>query len=271
MADPVVPVSVPHSLGAPLAAAPAPSHTAGPRYVSYQTIRKTYDISRSTLLRYEAQNKVKSIRTQEGHGPRLYCAADIAKLFPADPTDVKTQTGADKKAFYKSLLDQCNGLMQGERNFIVNCANVSSVIYHCLREEYSEYKCNWAGFYITDPLKEDSLYLGPFQGKVACVRIPMAKGVIGMACRTQQVTVVNNVHDCEDHIACDAATEAEIVVPLIVDGHVVGALDIDSPTLNSWEQTDHDGFREIGEAVARCSDWPSTIAMVHANKRAKTE
>jgi len=139
---------------------------------------------------------------------------------------------------YQDLEMQLQGLLEGERDFIVNAANTSALIAQILQD------LNWVGFYI---LKGSELVLGPFQGKPACTRIPMGKGVCGSAAVKRETVVVEDVEAFPGHIACDAASRSEIVVPLIVKGHLVGVLDIDSPTNGRFDDTDRGGLEIVVE------------------------
>jgi len=130
---------------------------------------------------------------------------------------------------YPLLLRQLEGLLSMETDPVANMANMAAVLFNGLEN------LNWAGFYV---LRGDTLVLGPFQGKPACVRIPLGKGVCGTAAQTGQTQLVKNVHEFKGHIACDSASNSEIVVPIFKDGHVWGVLDIDSPVLARFSQTD---------------------------------
>jgi len=121
---------------------------------------------------------------------------------------------------------------------IANAANCAALLYHALPD------LNWAGFYF---LKEGQLVLGPFQGSPACVRIEVGKGVCGTAAELRQTIVVDNVHEFPGHIACDSASNAEIVVPLIRDGVLLGVLDLDSPSLARFDDEDARGLNEVAE------------------------
>lgn len=147
-------------------------------------------------------------------------------------------TADSKPAFYSALCDQLRGLLAGERDLIANAANCAALLYQHLPD------INWAGFYF---LKEnDELVLGPFQGKPACVRIAKGKGVCGAAVERRATVLVEDVHAFPGHIACDAASRSELVVPLISDGRVLGVLDIDSPLPARFDADDQAG----AEAVA---------------------
>lgn len=127
------------------------------------------------------------------------------------------------------LLEQLKSLIENERNVIANLANASALLHLFLEE------INWAGFYLAEG---EELILGPFQGKPACIRIPFGKGVCGTAAQTDTVQRIDNVHLFAGHIACDGASNAEIVIPLHKNGKVVGVLDIDSPVFHRFSETD---------------------------------
>ena len=127
------------------------------------------------------------------------------------------------------LLEQLKSLIENERNVIANLANTSALLHLSLEE------INWAGFYLAEG---EELILGPFQGKPACIRIPFGKGVCGTAAQTDTVQRIDNVHLFAGHIACDGASNAEIVIPLHKNGKVVGVLDIDSPVFHRFSETD---------------------------------
>ncbi|MDG2785076.1 GAF domain-containing protein [Vibrio alginolyticus] len=134
---------------------------------------------------------------------------------------------------YQRLTKQAVALIESEPDFIANLANLSSLLFMELDD------LNWAGFYLT---KGEELVLGPFQGKPACVRIPMGRGVCGTAAQTNTIQRVYDVHEFEGHIACDAASNSEIVIPFSIDGKVVGVLDIDSPSIGRFNETDEEGL-----------------------------
>ncbi|MGF1687866.1 GAF domain-containing protein [Photobacterium japonica] len=134
---------------------------------------------------------------------------------------------------YNTLTKQAIALIDGETDRIANMSNISALLAMELAE------INWVGFYL---LKGDELVLGPFQGKPACVRIPVGKGVCGTAMATLTVQRVEDVHAFEGHIACDAVSNSEIVIPLMIDGKPFGVLDIDSPILSRFSQYDEDGL-----------------------------
>jgi L-methionine (R)-S-oxide reductase len=143
---------------------------------------------------------------------------------------------------YQDLVQQARGLLAGQQHRIANAANLSAIIFNGLPD------LNWAGFYF---LEGDELIVGPFQGQPACVRIEMGKGVCGTAAATRSTQRVADVHAFEGHIACDPASRSEIVVPLILDGHVIGVLDIDSPLANRFDQADQTGIEALADVYVR--------------------
>ena len=148
----------------------------------------------------------------------------------------------DKAADYAELGQQLSGLLQGESDFTANAANTSALIFDALPD------INWAGFYF---LKGGELVVGPFQGKPACVRIALGKGVCGTAAAERRTIVVRDVEEFPGHIACDAASRSEIVVPLITGGRLVGVLDIDSPSLARFDEADARGLERLTEIFLR--------------------
>jgi GAF domain-containing protein len=143
-----------------------------------------------------------------------------------------------KTAFYTSLASQAQGLMAGESDLIANMANLSALLFNNLDD------VNWAGFYL---FKDNELVLGPFQGQPACIRIPLGKGVCGTAAATQTLQRIADVHAFSGHIACDAASNSEIVIPLLVEGKLIGVLDIDSPIVDRFDHDDERGLVKISE------------------------
>lgn len=137
---------------------------------------------------------------------------------------------------YKLLQAQAESLLSGQRNRISNAANLGALIYQELPE------VNWVGFYF---LVGDMLMLGPFQGKPACVEIPMGQGVCGTAAQTGKLQRVSNVHDFDGHIACDVDSESELVVPLVKDGRLLGVLDVDSPRRDRFSEEDEAGLSSL--------------------------
>ncbi len=134
------------------------------------------------------------------------------------------------------LAAQVRSLLAGERDFIANAANFSSLVYHSLPD------LNWAGFYL---FKDGELVLGPFQGKPACIRIGLGKGVCGTAAMSRSTIVVNNVNEFPGHIACDSDSNAEIVVPLLAGERLLGVFDVDSPSLSRFDDEDAAGLNRL--------------------------
>lgn len=141
-----------------------------------------------------------------------------------------------KPVLYEQLVAELHGLIAGERDWIANLANSAALIYHSLPD------LNWAGFYL---LKDGELVVGPFQGKPACVRIAIGKGVCGTAAAQRKTQVVRDVHEFPGHIACDAASNSEIVVPMIRNGELIGVLDLDSPKLARFDEEDRAGLEQF--------------------------
>ncbi|MBP1887284.1 GAF domain-containing protein [Sinorhizobium mexicanum] len=152
----------------------------------------------------------------------------------------------DKGSFYRELANQLRGLLAGERDAIANAANLSALIFDLVPD------LNWAGFYFLKSGNE--LVLGPFQGKVACVRIAVGKGVCGTAVAEARSMLVPDVHEFPGHIACDAASRSELVVPLIKDGRIFGVLDLDSPLSGRFDAEDQAGFEALAAIYAEASD-----------------
>jgi GAF domain-containing protein len=157
-------------------------------------------------------------------------------LLPAD---------ADATTRYAHLLQALGGLVAGERDLIANLANAAALLYETLP------RLNWAGFYL---LKDGGLVVGPFQGRPACVRIALGKGVCGTAALTRRTQIVADVHAFPGHIACDAASASEIVVPLVRDDRLVGVLDLDSPVKNRFGEEDARGLEAFAMRLLTASD-----------------
>ena len=139
---------------------------------------------------------------------------------------------SDGPVSYTELVEQLAALVAGESDAVANLANVSALLFHTLPD------LNWAGFYL---MKEGELVLGPFQGKPACIRIKVGKGVCGTAVSERASVLVPDVHAFPGHIACDSESRSELVVPMIKDGQVVGVLDLDSPKLGRFGRDDQQG------------------------------
>ena len=149
---------------------------------------------------------------------------------------------ADKATMYRDLLSALEGLTTGESDPIANMANAAALIWETLPD------LNWAGFYRN---VDDELVLGPFQGRAACIRIPFGKGVCGAAAETLQVQRVEDVHAFPGHIACDAASASELVVPIIRDRKLIAVLDLDSPSPGRFTQEDEAGCVALGDLLAK--------------------
>lgn len=153
-----------------------------------------------------------------------------------------------KERLYQGLAEQLAALLAGETDLVANTANMAALIYHALPG------LNWAGFYFA---RGGELVLGPFQGKPACVRIAWGKGVCGTAASRGASVVVPDVHEFPGHIACDAASRSELVVPLVAAGGVVGVLDLDSPHLARFDEADRAGVeRLVAILLEHHPDWP---------------
>ncbi len=143
---------------------------------------------------------------------------------------------------YALLEQQLRAITQGETDWIANTANCAALLYHNLPQ------INWAGFYF---LQGNELVLGPFQGRPACVRIPVGKGVCGTAAQTLTVQIVADVHQFPGHIACDSASNSEIVLPILSGQKLLGVLDIDSPQFNRFNQQDATGLQSLIDVLVR--------------------
>ena len=137
---------------------------------------------------------------------------------------------------YNLLAAQLEALLADERDFIANAAQFSAFLYTQIDD------LNWAGFYLN---RNEELVLGPFQGQVACVRIPFGRGVCGAAAQSRQTQRVEDVHSFAGHIACDSASNSELVVPLIKEGKLVGVLDLDSPSVGRFKEADQAGIERL--------------------------
>jgi L-methionine (R)-S-oxide reductase len=150
-----------------------------------------------------------------------------------------------KAAAYRELQQQLAALFAGERNGLANAANMSALLYEALPN------LNWVGFYF---LQAGELVLGPFQGRVACVRIALGRGVCGTAAERRETVIVPDVNAFPGHIACDAASRSEIVIPLIKDGRLLGVLDIDSPQIARFDEEDGTGLNAATALLVQSSD-----------------
>ncbi len=156
---------------------------------------------------------------------------------------------ADKPTLYGELSSQLAGLLQGEADPIANAANTSALIFQQVPD------LNWAGFYM---MREGELVLGPFQGRPACVRIAVGAGVCGTAVARRSAILVEDVHAFPGHIACDAASRSELVVPLIGSEGVIGVIDLDSPSVARFDETDQAGIERVAAIyLAACAQAPA--------------
>jgi L-methionine (R)-S-oxide reductase len=166
---------------------------------------------------------------------------------------IQSTTANSKAAIYRQLHEQLSALFVGERDGLANTANMSALIYETLPD------LNWAGFYF---LQGRELVLGPFQGKVACVRIALGQGVCGTAAERREAVVVADVHAFPGHIACDAASRSEIVVPLIQNGRLLGVLDLDSPQLARFNHDDLAGLTAAVDLLLQHTNLTRIVAAV---------
>lgn len=150
-----------------------------------------------------------------------------------------------KAALYEELLPMARALFEGERDFLANSANLAALLYHSLPE------LNWAGFYWR---RGEELVLGPFQGKPACVRIPVGKGVCGTAAAERRSVIVPDVNAFAGHIACDSASRSEVVIPVIREGELLGVLDLDSPRKERFTEEDARALEAIVRAFVESTD-----------------
>lgn len=157
-----------------------------------------------------------------------------------------TNQPASKREVYEQLATQLSALLSGERNLIANAANFSSLLFHSLPD------VNWAGFYF---VKDGELVLGPFQGQPACVRIKIGQGVCGAGAAKCETVIVPNVHEFPGHIACDSASNSEIVVPLLKGSKLIAVLDLDSPLIGRFDTLDGQGLETLTRILVEASDW----------------
>jgi GAF domain-containing protein len=163
---------------------------------------------------------------------------------PAPNLDMSTP--AAKRASYALLDAQVRSVLEGERDLVANLAQFSALVYQSVPD------LNWAGFYLA---RGEELVLGPFQGKVACVRIPFARGVCGACARTREVQCVEDVHAFPGHIACDSASNAELVLPVVAGGRLVGVFDLDSPVRGRFDAEDVAGFTAAVASLVAATDF----------------
>jgi L-methionine (R)-S-oxide reductase len=153
-----------------------------------------------------------------------------------------------KRDGYATLHAQALALLAGERNWLANLSQFAALVFNELPD------LNWAGFYRAEGRE---LVLGPFQGKVACVRIPFDRGVCGACARTGEIQIVPDVHAFEGHIACDSASRSELVLPLFLGTDILGVFDLDSPSLGRFGQDDARGLTRLLDVLVAGTDWPA--------------
>lgn len=159
--------------------------------------------------------------------------------------ELQEPRATSKAELYRNLDAQLRALLAGERDWIANTANFAALLFHTLPD------LNWAGFYL---LRDGELVLGPFQGKPACIRIAIGRGVCGTAAERREVVVVDDVDRFPGHIACDSASRSEIVIPLVRDGRLLGVLDVDSPILARFDEEDRAGLERLAGILLEMTD-----------------
>ena len=155
----------------------------------------------------------------------------------------------NKAARYDLMISQIRALTDGMAHPIANLANTAALLWQGMPD------INWCGFYLMD---QGALMLGPFCGLPACIQIPLGRGVCGTAAQKDDVQLVYDVHQFPGHIACDSASNSEIVIPLHFGGRVIGVLDIDSPMIGRFDETDRSKLLEIAQHLETCCDWSRT-------------
>lgn len=154
----------------------------------------------------------------------------------------KESYAGSREEQYETVIKQLDALLTGESNVVANLSNASALLNQFLD------RVNWVGFYVTEG---NQLVLGPFQGMPACVRIPFGRGVCGVAAETKTTQLIADVHQFPGHIACDSASNSEIVVPIIKEGNVLGVLDIDSPEKNRFDEVDQHYLEKFVETLLK--------------------
>ncbi|KAF9996351.1 hypothetical protein BGZ80_005044 [Entomortierella chlamydospora] len=179
--------------------------------------------------------------------------------------NITPSTASNKAEFYSDLELQIQAVVDGQRNWVTNLANTSAVIYHGLRAITGK-PINWVGFYVLDQeaktssgAPKEALILGPFQGKIACTNILFGRGVCGTAAAEKRTLLVKDVHEFRGHIACDSATNSEIVVPLILEGRVIGVLDLDCEVTEGFDEVDQAGLETVAKILVGACDWRGVI------------
>ena len=162
------------------------------------------------------------------------------------PDPAPNASAGTKPELYRTLAEQTRAVLADERDMVANLANAAALLFELLP------RLNWAGFYL---MKDGELVLGPFQGRVACVRITVGRGVCGAAAARRRSVVVPDVHAFPGHIACDSASRSEIVVPLLKEGRLLGVMDLDSPDLGRFDEADRAGLESFARAVVDGTDF----------------
>ena len=162
-------------------------------------------------------------------------------MFTVNPQN----SSLSKSLIYMQLAKSLTPLLEDEREFLPNMSNMASLLFNSLKD------INWCGFYL---MKNEELLLGPFQGKPACVRIGMGKGVCGTSAQSRSTMIVEDVNNFPGHIACDVDSRSEIVIPLIKRSTLIGVLDIDSPVLSRFDHEDMEGLEHLVNILLDCSD-----------------
>ncbi|BDX04427.1 MAG: GAF domain-containing protein [Marinomonas sp.] len=163
---------------------------------------------------------------------------------------IEPQSTGSLEESYQALNTQLAALLSGERDFICNAAQFSAFVMQTVTD------LNWSGFYFA---RGEELVLGPYVGKVACTRIPFGRGVCGKAAETLQTQRIEDVHAFDGHIACDAASASEVVIPLVMDGKLVAVFDMDSPRVNRFSETDQAGLESLVATFMDATDFAWTI------------
>ncbi|KAL2033178.1 hypothetical protein VTO58DRAFT_106350 [Aureobasidium pullulans] len=167
-------------------------------------------------------------------------------------------SNVSKQEAYAQVLEQARGLFFEQRNWVCNLSNAASLLWHCLHALPSPSNhTNWTGFYVLDPSSPPTtqLILGPFQGKVACQTIRFGRGVCGVAAQTKTTQVVGDVEMFPGHIACDAESKSEIVVPVIQNGEVVAIIDVDCAVKDAFDDEDKKALEELAQLIAESCDF----------------
>jgi GAF domain-containing protein len=164
--------------------------------------------------------------------------------------DITSIRSNDLKSFYIGINDFVDGLFYKERDALANMSNLASLLYHTLSD------VNWVGYYL---FKSGELVLGPFQGKPACIRIGIGKGVCGTAAMKRESLRISDVHQFEGHIACDGDTNAELVIPMIKNGVLLGVLDLDSTLKDRFSEDDQKALENIVDKLLEASEFDKTI------------